>query len=83
MMYLVSLFVLLVSLAVVSYPLFFQPLIEHEAPPDPESEFSERDALLEALSDLELSFGTKKLTDLDYQLQKRALQTRYAEVLKA
>lgn len=76
-MLLIAGLILLAIAAVVSYPLIFQPLEPYATPSAAAAEFSERDALLEALSDLELSFRTGKLSDADFQAQKLQLERQY------
>ena len=69
--------VLLVSVAVIAFPLFLQPLEFHQEAAPPDNEFTPRDSLLEALSELELSFRTGKVSPEDYQTQKNSLQAEY------
>ena len=69
--------VLLVSVVVIAVPLFLQPLEFHQEAAPQDNEFTPRDALLEALSELELSFRTGKVSPEDYQTQKNSLQAEY------
>ena len=83
-MFIVSIALLLAVALVISLPLLRGALVPYalEAEPgQPEEDFSERDALLDALSDLEDSFGAGKLTRPDYEAQKERLQLRYVEVV--
>lgn len=74
--------VLLAALAVVTYPFFFEEVESYRLPGLPEDAFSERDALLEALNDLELAHGAGKLTQADYRTEKARLEIRYIEVVE-
>lgn len=74
---------LLLAVGVVSYPLLFQPPEPYAAPGLPRAEFSERDALLDAIDDLEHAFYSGKLSPEDYQAQRAALEAQYAVVLEA
>jgi len=65
------------SVAVISIPLFFQPLESYEMPAPAGAEFSERDALLEALSELEREFGSGKLSQEDFARERASLQRAY------
>jgi len=69
--------VLLASVAVIAVPLFLQPLEFHQDTAPEDNEYSPRDGLLEALSELELSFRTGKVSPEDYQTQKNSLQSEY------
>lgn len=74
---------LLLTVGVVSYPLLFQPPEPYLPPGLPRAEFSERDALLDAIDELEHAFYSGKLSPEDYQAQRAALEARYAAVLEA
>lgn len=69
--------VLAIAALVVSYPLVFAPVENYAVADPPDTEYSERDGLLEAMSELELSFQTGKLSQEDYQAQKARLQRQY------
>ena len=69
--------VLLIAAAIVAYPLVFGPLESHIAVDMPDEEYRESDSLLEAMSELEHSFGVGKLTEQDYQTEKLRLQNQY------
>lgn len=74
--------VLLFAAAVISYPLLFEPLQVHEGETEPKGElYTERDALLENLSDLETSLKTGKVNQAVYETQKARLQREYLELL--
>lgn len=74
--------VLVAAALVVSYPLVFQRLEPHLTATAPEgAEFSHRDALLESLSELELTHRSGKLSDPDYRSQKAQLEKQYLETV--
>ncbi len=75
--------VMVVAAAAIGYPLFFQRLEPYALHGLPDSEYSERDALLEALSELEREFLAGKLSDPDYESQKQALQRDYLRAAEA
>ena len=81
-MFAVSVLVLLLAAAVISAPLILQHLEPYDLPDLPDESFSERDALLEAMSDLEDSFHAGKVSEGDYAAQKQRLQLRYIEVVE-
>ncbi|HKI99200.1 MAG TPA: hypothetical protein VKB51_12070 [bacterium] len=71
---------LLVLAGVIGYPLFMTRLEPYALPDLPDESFSERDALLEALSDLEESYHAGKVSETDYSAQKQRLELQYIEV---
>jgi hypothetical protein len=81
-MFVAAVLVLLVAAAAISYPLLMQRLEPYDLPELPDESFSERDALLEALSDLEDSFHAGKVSEGDYAVQKQRLELRYIEVVE-
>jgi hypothetical protein len=81
-MFAVSVLVLLLAAGVISAPLILQRLEPYDLPDLPADAFSERDALLEAMSDLEDSFHAGKVSQDDYAAQKQRLQLRYIEVVE-
>ncbi len=82
-LYVVAVLVLLLAVAVVSYPLVFQPAEPYRLPTLPPAEFSERDALLDAIDDLEHSFHSGKLSAADYEAQRARMESQYIDVLEA
>ena len=78
--FLLAALVLLAAALVISYPLIFHALEPYQATPPPDAAYSERDALLEALGELEVSYGTGKISGQDYQAEKLRLQKLYLEV---
>jgi cytochrome c-type biogenesis protein CcmI len=78
-----SIALLLLAAAAVSYPLLRHRLEPYDLPDLPDDDFNERDALLEALSDLEESRLAGKLSAEDYAAQKERLQRRYIMVVES
>ncbi len=78
--FLLAALVLLAAALVISYPLIFHALEPYRAAPPPDAAYSEPDALLEALGELEVSYGTGKISEQDYQAEKLRLEKRYLEV---
>ena len=78
----IAVLVLLAALAIVTYPFFFEEVEPYRIPELPEDVFSERDSLLEALSDLELAHGAGKLSQADYETEKARLENRYIQVVE-
>lgn len=74
---------LLMAAAVVAYPLVFGSLESYVTADLPDEEYREPDALLEAMSELELSHGSGKISDEDYQTEKRHLQNQYLKTAAA
>jgi len=83
MVYALSVVVLLLAAALISYPLVFQRLEPYRGERPEGRDFSERDALLEALAELELSFHGGKLSQADYQHQRARLETQYIRAADA
>ena len=81
-MLVISVVLLLVAAVVVSLPLLRGTLEPYALEHAEDDDFSERDALLDALSDLEESYGVGKLSQADYDAQKQRLQLRYIEVVE-
>ena len=74
--------VLLVAAAVISYPLLFHRLEPYALPELPDESFSERDSLLEALSELEQAFRAGKISRVDYEAQRGRLERGYVELVE-
>ena len=71
----------ILTIGVVTFPLFFSRIQKHElqrdqAPPDT----SESDALMSALSELEDDFQLGRLNKDEYQQQKIRLQRQYLKL---
>ncbi len=71
---------LVLTLAVIGYPLFFQPLEPFLVSGLPDESFSERDSLLEAMTELDQAHQAGKVSPEDYQSIKSELETRYIQV---
>ena len=74
--------ILLLAVLVVSYPLVFQKAEPYVLPRELPSEFSERDALLDAIDDLEHSFHSGKLSQADYEAQRARLEVQYVALVE-
>ena len=74
--------VLLVAAAVISYPLLFHRLEPYALPELPDESFSERDALLEALSELKQALRAGKISPADYEAQRGRLERGYVELVE-
>ena len=75
--WIVSALVLLAAGALIAYPLLWrnlEPFLIAEAASTP---FSERDSLLEAMSELELEYGGGKISEDDYRREQGRLQRQY------
>lgn len=81
-MFIAALALVLIVAAVISLPLLRGGLEPYALAEAPAEDFSERDALLDALTDLEESYGSGKLSQADYDAQKQRLQLRYVQVLE-
>jgi hypothetical protein len=81
-MFVAAVVLLLLVAGVISYPLLLHRLEPYDLPELPDDSFSERDALLEALSDLEDSFHAGKVSEPDYAAQKQRLELRYIQVVE-
>lgn len=77
-----SALMLLAVAGVISYPLLRQPLEPYAPEPAPDEALTERDALLDALSDLEDALRAGKLSDDDYAAQRQRLELRYIRVVE-
>ncbi len=82
-LFLVAGLVLLLAAAVIGYPLVFGALEPHIIAAPHDAEYAESDALLEAMSELELSHGSGKLSQQDYDKQKLRLQKQYLQAVQA
>jgi hypothetical protein len=83
LVYVFSFLALALAALVISYPLFFHRLESYLLAEPPREAFEERDAVLESLSDLEVSFHSGKLSQGDYEAQKAALERRYIDLVEA
>ena len=74
--------VLLLAAVGLAYPLLMQRPESYLSPQAASTPFSERDALLEAMSELETEYAGGKLSDTDYGREKERLQRQYLEVVR-
>ena len=82
MLFILAILLILITLAVVSYPLVSSSLERFEDRESEDEEYSERDSLLEAMSDLELSWDTGKISEAVYKSQKVNLQKQYLSLVE-
>ena len=78
----VSVVLFLAIVLVVAFPLFFQETVSHISSATSSSDFSEQDAILSALTDLEEEFQLGKLSESDYHHLKLHFQRNYLHVKK-
>jgi hypothetical protein len=74
---LITILLLFAAAVLLSVPLWAAPGQSYTPEQPPAPTYTERDALLEAMSELELSFGAGKLSPDDYERQKARLQQEY------
>lgn len=79
--FVIGIILLIVAAGVITIPLVFHKAEAVTRLDSPVADFQERDALLDAMSELELSFGSGKISEPDYQRQKHALQREYLSVV--
>ncbi len=82
-LYLISGAVLLVAAGLLAYPLVFQQVERYGTDGRHSTPFSERDALLQAMSELELEFQGGKVAESDYRAHKARYEREYLAVGKA
>ena len=71
----------ILTIGVVTFPLFFSRIQRHELPKDQANlDTGESDALLSALSELEDDFQLGRLNKDEYQQQKLRLQRQYLKL---
>jgi hypothetical protein len=75
-----AILVLCIAGAVLSAPLFLHQLEPYELASPPGSEHSSAERLLEAMSELEQSKSSGKVTEADYALQRERLEQEYVHV---
>ncbi len=83
-MWLIAFAVLVVLLAVlvVSYPLVVLGLETYLHPQGEEEPYTERDALLEAISELEQAHRAGKLSPQDHEAERRRLEAEYIRLVE-
>ena len=82
MIFVLAALVLLVCAAVVAFPLMFETVEAYGAGEVLPDDFDERDALLDALSELEHDYKSGKLSQAVFETQQAHLQRGYLEELE-
>ena len=82
MIWIFIIFIITGSIIAIAYPLFWSNLQDYELSDISATDFSQADAWLSGLSDLEDDFVLGRLTKEDYQQQKIFLQRGYLEFMK-
>ncbi|MBF0287725.1 MAG: hypothetical protein HQM14_07885 [SAR324 cluster bacterium] len=72
-----SIFLFIITVIVIIYPLYFQKITKHISEETISSSFNEQDSLLSAITELEEEFQLGRLSDADYQHLKLHFQKRY------
>ncbi|MBI3993739.1 MAG: hypothetical protein HY342_10730 [Candidatus Lambdaproteobacteria bacterium] len=79
----VGILVLIAAAAVLSLPLFLRKLEPYDNPQAVIAEpYTQADALLDALGELDLSFRSGKLSDEDFQAERAHLQRAYIALVE-
>jgi hypothetical protein len=81
-LFLISGGLLLLAAAIVAWPLLFHHVEPYRAEDEVSTPFSERDALLEALSELELEYQAGKLAQADYESAKARYERDYLALVE-
>jgi len=74
--------IILVSVGVITYPLFRSKIQKYEIPKNYQLDSSQSDLFLTALSDLEDDYALWRLSESDYNQQKIFLQRLYLKLQK-
>ena len=74
--------VILGSVGVITYPMFWGKIQKYEIPKNYQLDSSQADFYLTALSDLEEDYSLKRLSESDYNQQKIFLQRNYLKLQK-
>ena len=74
--------VVLGSVGVITYPMFWGKIQKYEIPKNFQLDSSQADFFLTALSDLEEDYALRRLSKSDYNQQKIFLQRKYLELHK-
>ena len=74
--------VILGSVGVITYPMFWGKIQKYEIPKNYQLDSSQADFYLTALSDLEEDYALKRLSESDYNQQKIFLQRKYLKLQK-
>ena len=74
--------VILGSVGVITYPMFWGKIQKYEIPKNYQLDSSKADFYLTALSDLEEDYALRRLSESDYNQQKIFLQRYYLKLQK-
>ena len=74
--------VVLGSVGVITYPMFWGKIQKYEIPKNYQLDSSQEDFCLTALSDLEDDYALMRLSESDYNQQKIFLQIKYLKLQK-
>ena len=74
--------VILVSVGVIIYPLFRSKIQKYEIPENYQLDSSQADYCLTALIDLDDDYSLGRLSESDYNQQKKILQRKYLKLQK-
>ena len=74
--------VILGSVGVITYPMFWSKIQKYEIPKNYQLDSSQADSCLTALSDLEEDYSLRRLSESDYNQQKLFLQRKYLKLQK-
>ena len=74
--------VVLGSVGVITYPMFWGKIQKYEIPKNYQLDSSQADSCLTALSDLEEDYSLRRLSESDYNQQKVFLQRKYLKLQK-
>jgi hypothetical protein len=82
MILLFAIIVILGSVGVITYPMFWGKIQKYEIPKNYQLDSSQEDFCLTALSDLEEDYALRRLSGSDYNQQKIILQRKYLKLQK-
>ena len=74
--------VILGSVGVITYPMFWRKIQKYEIPKNYQLDSSQADSCLTALSDMEEDYSLRRLSESDYNQQKVFLQRKYLKLQK-
>ena len=83
LLFVIAAVLMALAAAVVAYPLVGMPAEPYLKKGPRGADFSERDALLSALDDLEHAFLSRKLSQKDYEAQRETLEAEYVRAVEA
>jgi len=80
MIWILIFLILILSVAIVAFPLFFSKIQVYKLPENSDNDFNQADSWLSALGDLEVDFSLGRISKREYQQQKIFLQRSYLNV---